>query len=105
DVEWIETPNYDVDPMRAEKFYPAIRTYFPNLPDNALQPAYAGVRPKLSGSGEPAADFRIDGPELHGIPGLINLFGIESPGLTSSLAIAEIVAEKLGVSQGSPGTP
>jgi L-2-hydroxyglutarate oxidase LhgO len=96
DVEWLETPNYDVDPARAAKFYPAIRSYFPNLPDNALQPAYAGVRPKISGPKEAAADFRIDGPELHGIRGLINLFGIESPGLTSSLAIAEIVAEKLG---------
>lgn len=98
DVEWIETPNYDVDPARAAGFYPAIRSYFPQLPDNALQPAYAGVRPKISGPKDAAADFRIDGPECHGIPGLVNLFGIESPGLTSSLAIAEIVAEKLSAS-------
>ena len=97
DVDWIEAPSYDVDPARAAKFYPAIRTYYPDLPDGALQPAYAGVRPKISGPAEPAADFRIDGPERHGVSGLVNLFGIESPGLTSSLAIAEMVAERLGV--------
>jgi L-2-hydroxyglutarate oxidase LhgO len=96
DVEWVAAPEYAVDAARAAGFYPAIRTYYPALAEGALQPAYAGIRPKLSGPGEPAADFRIDGPERHGIAGLVNLFGIESPGLTASLAIAERVAEMLG---------
>ena len=67
----------------------------PSIPDGVLQPGYAGIRPKISGPGEPAADFRIDGPAVHGVPGLVNLFGIESPGLTSSLAMAELVLERL----------
>jgi len=92
DVEWVEQPNYDVDPRRAEKFYGAVRAYWPGLQDDQLVPAYAGVRPKISGPGEPAADFRICGPAEHGARGLINLLGIESPGLTSSLAIADEVA-------------
>jgi L-2-hydroxyglutarate oxidase LhgO len=92
DVQWVQEPDYRVDPKRAESFYAAIRTYWPNLPDGALQPAYAGIRPKISAPGAPAADFRIDGPKVHGVPGVINLFGIESPGLTASLAIAEYVA-------------
>lgn len=91
DVEWIESPDYPVDPHRAERFYARIRAYWPGLADGALEPGYAGVRPKISGPGEPAADFRIDGPDTHRVPGLINLFGIESPGLTASLAIAEAV--------------
>ena len=91
DVEWVDSIDYAVDPTRAERFYDAIRTYWPALPDAALQPAYSGMRPKISGPGEPAPDFRIDGPDVHGVPGLINLFGIESPGLTSSLAIASHV--------------
>ncbi|MFL6602354.1 MAG: NAD(P)/FAD-dependent oxidoreductase [Steroidobacteraceae bacterium] len=89
DVQWIDEPNYDVDPRRADRFYSAIREYWPALADGALQPAYAGIRPKISGPTEPAADFRIDGPAVHGIPGLVNLFGIESPGLTASLALAD----------------
>ena len=89
DVEWVESPNYDVDLRRAERFYAAVRAYWPGLKDGQLTPAYAGVRPKISGPGEPAADFRICGPAEHGAPGLINLLGIESPGLTASLAIAE----------------
>jgi L-2-hydroxyglutarate oxidase LhgO len=93
DVEWIDAPNYNVAPARAEKFYAAIRTYWPNLPDGALVPAYAGVRPKLAGPSAPASDFLIEGPADHGAPGLINLLGIESPGLTSSLAISAYVAE------------
>jgi L-2-hydroxyglutarate oxidase LhgO len=97
DVQWIEELNYDVDPRRADRFYAAIRNYWPALPDNALVPAYAGIRPKITGPTEPAADFRIDGPQFHGIPGLVNLFGIESPGLTSSLAIADHVAELAAV--------
>ena len=92
DVEWIERPSYEIDPGRAARFYAAIRTYWPALPDGALEPAYAGVRPKVTGPGEPAGDFIIQGPRQHGCPGLINLFGIESPGLTASLAIGDYVA-------------
>jgi len=102
DTEWIDGIDYTVDPRRGDKFYAAIRTYWPSLPDGALQPGYAGVRPKISAPKEPAADFRIDGPERHGVPGLINLFGIESPGLTASLAIAERVLRLL---QGSEALP
>ena len=91
DVEWIESESYTVDPRRADSFYASIRTYFPDLPDNALVPDYCGIRPKLTGKGEPAADFVIDGPPGHGLPRLVNLFGIESPGLTSALSIAEAV--------------
>ena len=96
DVEWVDTINYDVDPRRADAFYAAIREYWPELPDGGLQPAYAGIRPKLSGPGEPAADFVIQGPAAHGVRGLVNLFGIESPGLTASLAIALRVCEMVG---------
>jgi L-2-hydroxyglutarate oxidase LhgO len=93
DVEWIDHENYDVDPARAASFYARIRTYWPGLPDGSLAPDYAGVRPKLTGPGEPAADFMIEGPAEHGMAGLVNLFGIESPGLTSSLPLAdEVVA-------------
>jgi len=95
DVEWIERETYEVDPGRAASFYAAIRRYWPGLPDGALVPDYAGIRPKLTGPGEKAADFLIDGPEEHGLPGLVHLFGIESPGLTSSLSLAEDVAERL----------
>jgi L-2-hydroxyglutarate oxidase LhgO len=96
DVEWVEEIDYAVDPQRAERFYGAIRNYWPGLPDGALQPAYAGMRPKIVGPGAPDADFVIQGPAGHGVPGLVNLFGIESPGLTSSLAIAEQVVAALG---------
>ena len=92
DVEWIDRIDYTVDPRRADRFYAEIRAYWPACPDGVLQPAYAGIRPKLSGPGEPAADFRIDGPATHGVDGLVNLFGIESPGLTASLAIGRTVA-------------
>lgn len=92
DVEWIDGLDHTVDPRRADAFYAEIRRYWPALADGALQPAYSGIRPKISGPGEPAADFRIDGPRQHGIPGLVNLFGVESPGLTASLAIADHVA-------------
>jgi L-2-hydroxyglutarate oxidase LhgO len=94
DVQWIEECEYAVEPRRAEKFYAAIRTYWPDLQDGALQPAYAGIRPKITGPTEPAADFRVEGPETHGVPGIVNLFGIESPGLTASLALANYVAER-----------
>ncbi len=92
DVQWIDACEYAVEPRRAEKFYAAIRTYWPDLQDGALQPAYAGIRPKITGPTEPAADFRVEGPETHGVAGVVNLFGIESPGLTASLALAECVA-------------
>lgn len=91
DVEWIEREDYEVDPGRAASFYQRIRDYWPSLPDGALYPDYAGVRPKLTGPREPAADFMIDGPQQHGLPRLVQLFGIESPGLTSSLSLAEDV--------------
>jgi len=95
DVQWIDAYDFNVDPARAATFYPAIRTYWPGLPDGTLVPDYAGIRPKLTGQGEPAADFMIDGPADHGLPRLVHLFGIESPGLTASLSLAEEVVGKL----------
>jgi L-2-hydroxyglutarate oxidase LhgO len=98
DVEWLPegaAEDYAVDASRSASFTRDIRRYWPALPDNALAPAYSGLRPKIVGPGEPAADFRIDGPEVHGVPGLINLFGIESPGLTAALAIGALVAQRL----------
>jgi L-2-hydroxyglutarate oxidase LhgO len=92
DVEWVEKLDYNVDPARAERFYSVIRNYWPDLPDGALHPGYAGIRPQLRHPGGPAVDFLIQGPEAHGVRGLVNLYGIESPGLTSALAIAEHVA-------------
>lgn len=90
DVQWVErADDLQVDPARGEAFYAEVRRYWPGLPDGALQPGYAGIRPKISGPHEPAADFVIQGPAVHGVPGLVNLFGIESPGLTSCLAIAD----------------
>ena len=100
DLEWLdarrpEDIDYTVDARRADGFYAEVRRYWPALPDGALQPSYSGVRPKIYGPGEKAPDFRIDGPPLHGVRGLVNLFGIESPGLTSALAIAEHVTALL----------
>jgi len=95
DLQFVEIENYDVDPGRAAGFYDYVRHFWPGLPDGALSPDYAGIRPKLHGPGEPQPDFRIDGAERHGLAGLISLFGIESPGLTSSLAIGERVAALL----------
>jgi L-2-hydroxyglutarate oxidase LhgO len=92
DVEWIDEIDYTVDPRRAEKFYAAIRTYWPELKDGALSPGYSGIRPKIQAPSEPARDFMIEGPRDHGVPGLVNLFGIESPGLTASLALGDMVA-------------
>ncbi|MHB1218227.1 MAG: NAD(P)/FAD-dependent oxidoreductase [Alphaproteobacteria bacterium] len=92
DVEWIAAPDYAVDPRRADSFYQAVRSYWPALPDGALQPGYAGVRPKIVPKGVPTPDFLIRGPRDHGVPGLVNLFGIESPGLTSCLALGDHVA-------------
>jgi L-2-hydroxyglutarate oxidase LhgO len=96
DTEWLADGapiDYAVDARRGDAFYAAIRRYWPGLSDGALQPAYSGVRPKIAGPGEPAADFVIQGPAQHGVPGLVNLFGIESPGLTASLAIAQAVVQ------------
>lgn len=95
DVEWVDRITYDVDPARAERFYAAIRRYWPALPEGALRPGYAGIRPKIAGPGAPAPDFRIQGPGEHGVPGLVHLFGIESPGLTASLALADAVARQI----------
>jgi L-2-hydroxyglutarate oxidase LhgO len=95
DVEWVETIDYTVDPRRAERFYAAIRRYWPGLPDGALEPGYAGIRPKISGKDAHAADFLVQGPRAHGVPGLVHLFGIESPGLTASLPLADAVLDEL----------
>jgi L-2-hydroxyglutarate oxidase LhgO len=95
DVEWTDRLDYAVDPARAAPFYASIRTYWPGLPDGALAPAYSGMRPKIAGPGEPAADFMIQGPAEHGAAGLWNIFGIESPGLTASLALAALLRERI----------
>ncbi|MFY7948168.1 MAG: FAD-dependent oxidoreductase, partial [Gemmatimonas sp.] len=97
DVQWFESDapgaalDYAVDPARAAGFETEIRRWWPALPAGALVPAYTGIRPKIAGPGEPAADFRIVGPAEHGVPGLVQLFGIESPGLTAAMAIGEVV--------------
>jgi L-2-hydroxyglutarate oxidase LhgO len=95
DVEWTDVLDYTPDAGRAAAFAAAIRTYWPSLPEGALVPAYAGIRPKITGPGEPAADFVVEGPADHGVPGLVNLFGIESPGLTASLSLALQVRDLL----------
>jgi L-2-hydroxyglutarate oxidase LhgO len=97
DLIFVDTLDYSVDPAAAEGFYAYIRKFWPALPDGALSPDYAGIRPKLHGPDEPQGDFRIDGAEAHGLAGLVALFGIESPGLTSSLAIGEEVVQRLGL--------
>ncbi|MES2895413.1 MAG: NAD(P)/FAD-dependent oxidoreductase [Pseudomonadota bacterium] len=97
DLQFVDTLDYSVDPERATEFYRYIRKFWPGLPDGALASDYAGIRPKLHGPDEPQPDFRIDGPEAHRLEGLVTLFGIESPGLTSSLAIGEEVAGRLGL--------
>ena len=96
DVQWVDSPDdLQVDPARADVFYDEVRRYWPGLPGGALQPGYAGMRPKITGPGEPAADFVIQGPRTHGVAGLVNLLGIESPGLTSCLAIGQAVVAEL----------
>lgn len=97
DLTYVDAPDYSVDPAAAEGFYRYVRKFWPGLPDGALSPDYAGVRPKLHGPGEPQPDFRLDGADVHGLQGLVALFGIESPGLTSSLAIGDEVAGRLGM--------
>jgi L-2-hydroxyglutarate oxidase LhgO len=93
DVEWIDAIDYAIDPRRADSFYAAVRRYWPALKDGALQPGYAGIRAKISPRGAPAQDFVVQGPHAHGVPGLVHLFGIESPGLTAAIALAEYVVE------------
>lgn len=93
DVEWVEAEDYRVDPARADLFYAAIRRYWPDLADGALEPAYAGIRPKINAAHEAAADFVVHGPADHGVAGVVALYGIESPGLTASLALGELVKE------------
>jgi len=95
DVEWIDRIDYALDERRAAAFYSAIRRYYPDLRDGALQPGYTGIRPKLQAPGGPPEDFVIQGPEIHGVPGLVNLFGIESPGLTASLVLADEVVGRM----------
>jgi L-2-hydroxyglutarate oxidase LhgO len=97
DVEWVQAEDYSVNPQRAQVFYAAIRKYWPGLKDDALQPAYAGIRPKTVPQGSPDADFQLQGPDEHGVDGLVNFYGIESPGLTSSLALADLMCERLGI--------
>jgi len=93
--EWVDHIEYQVNPALAEGFYSQVRRYWPGLPDGVLQPGYAGMRPKITGPGQPVADFRVDGPAVHGVPGLVNLFGIESPGLTSCMALARHAVAQL----------
>ena len=110
DLQWLETAtpdaiDYTVDPRRADGFYSEVRRYWPGLPDGALVASYSGVRPKIHAPTEPAPDFRIDGPSHHGVPGLVNLFGIESPGLTSALAIGDYVVSLVGRGAGAVPAP
>ena len=95
DVEWVDEIDYRVDPERGKRFYAAVRGYWPGLPDDSLVPAYSGIRPKIQAPGEAAKDFLLQGPQDHGVSGLVNLYGIESPGLTASLAIADAVVALL----------
>lgn len=95
DVEWVSSIDYDVDPARCQSFYDTVRAYWPDLPDGALVPGYSGIRPNLVGPGNPSGDFRLEGPAVHGIPGLLNLLGMESPGLTACLAIAREAHRRL----------
>jgi L-2-hydroxyglutarate oxidase LhgO len=93
DVEWVDHIDYEVDPRRAESFYASVRRYYPDLKNGTLQRAYSGIRPKIVPPEIGSQDFLIQGPGTHGIPGLINLFGIEPPGLTSSLALTDHVRD------------
>ena len=104
DIEFVDRLDFDVDPTRAAPFYRAVRSYWPALPDGALQAGYSGIRPRLVPQGMPAPDLVIEGPETHGVAGLVNLFGIESPGLTACLAIADHVAGLLGEAKGADGS-
>ena len=96
DVEWIDGIDYAVDPRRGDSFFASIRRWWPELPDGSLAPGYSGIRPKTVPKGAPAQDFCVSGPATHGVPGLVHLFGIESPGLTASLALADAVMAAIG---------
>jgi L-2-hydroxyglutarate oxidase LhgO len=100
DVQWVDSVDYAFDDARRGRFAEAIRRYYPGLDESRLQPDYTGIRPKISGPGEPPADFRIDGPGVHGIAGLVNLMGIESPGLTAAMSIADHVRALLDHGRG-----
>ncbi|KAL3156333.1 hypothetical protein ABBQ38_000651 [Trebouxia sp. C0009 RCD-2024] len=104
DVEWIDKVEYKTSPEICDKFYPVIRQYWPGLPDGRLRPSYSGIRPKVVGPGKPGKDFVIQGPKDHGVKGLVNLYGIESPGLTSSLSIGELVMQMLLHNKEAPGS-
>jgi L-2-hydroxyglutarate oxidase LhgO len=95
DTQWLDSPDYTIDPHRADAFYAEVRDYWPELPDHSLSPGYTGIRPKITGPNTPAADFVIAGPAMHGIKNLIHLFGFESPGLTACLTIAQAVRAAL----------
>ncbi|OHX12169.1 NAD(P)/FAD-dependent oxidoreductase [Chromobacterium sphagni] len=97
DVDWVDGIDYRVDPARADAFYRSVRGWWPQLPDGALSPGYAGIRAKIAGPGQPDADFVVQGEAIHGVTGLVNLFGIESPGLTSCLALADEVRRVLAI--------
>lgn len=97
DVTWIDSIDYSFDEGKKAAFAAAIQRYYPTLDAGRLMPGYTGIRPKISGKGEPAADFQVQGQDVHGCEGLVNLFGIESPGITASLALAELVANKLEI--------
>lgn len=101
DLDYVDTVDYSIDPAREQSFYENVRRYWPTLPEGSLRPDYAGIRPKIHGPGEKQPDFRIDGTDTHGIAGLVTLFGIESPGLTSSLAIGEEVARRIAADSSS----
>jgi L-2-hydroxyglutarate oxidase LhgO len=96
DVEWVDTLDYSVDPRRADSFYAAVRRYWPGLKDGALLPGYAGIRPKIVPPSVARQDFVVQGTRAHGVPGLVNLFGIESPGLTAAIALADYVRDVTG---------
>jgi L-2-hydroxyglutarate oxidase LhgO len=104
DVSWVDNVDYAFDHSREPLFYAAIRRYYPGLRDGQLAPGYTGIRPKISGPRDAAADFLIQGPEDHGVAGLVNLYGIESPGLTASLAIGEYVRDLLDLNSGPKGS-
>ena len=97
DVEWVNEVDYRVNPDRADSFYAAIRRYYPGLKDSSLQPGYSGIRPKIAAEGSTTGDFLVQGPLEHGVPGLVNMYGIESPGLTASLPLADLAAQKLSL--------
>jgi L-2-hydroxyglutarate oxidase LhgO len=97
DIEWISEVDCTVHPEHGEAFYSAIRSYWPELRHGTLEPGCARIRPKVSGPNDPAVDFVVQGPEIHGVPRLVNLYGIESPGLTASMPLADEVVHRLSL--------